>query len=155
MFRNSNIIIIGVELLFNSHFGHGSGPILFTYLNCDGTESRLPDCSYSFYNFGARHTDDAGVRCQRATTTSTLPSLSTCYFFMNFLLVRADCANGDIRLVNGTTLYEGRVEICYDGVWGSVCDSTSSWDYSGAAIVCLQLGFQGASNNVCYNNIII
>ena len=58
-------------------------------------------------------------------------------------LVRADCANGDIRLVNGTTPYEGRVEICYNGVWGSVCDS--NWDYWDAAIVCLQMGFQGTS----------
>ena len=45
--------------------------------------------------------------------------------------------------MNGTTPYEGRVEICYDGVWGSVCDS--GWDYWDAAIVCLQMGFQGAS----------
>ena len=67
------LIITGVELFFNSHFGHGSGPVLFIYLDCDGTESRLSDCStYSSYFFGARHTDDAGVRCQRATTTSKL-----------------------------------------------------------------------------------
>ena len=45
--------------------------------------------------------------------------------------------------MNGTTPYEGRVEICYDGVWGSVCDS--SWNDQDAAIVCLQLGFQGTS----------
>ena len=61
---------------------------------------------------------------------------------MNFL-VRSNCANGDIRLVNGATPYEGRVEICYDGVWGSVCDS--SWNDRDAAIVCLQMGFQGTS----------
>ena len=35
------------------------------------------------------------------------------------------------------------MEICYDGVWGSVCDS--SWSDQDAAIVCLQLGLQGAS----------
>jgi deleted-in-malignant-brain-tumors protein 1 len=64
-------------------------------------------------------------------------------FILTEFLVRADCANGDVRLVNGTTPYEGRVEICYDGVWGSVCDS--GWDYWEAAIVCLQLGFPGTS----------
>ena len=51
--------------------------------------------------------------------------------------------NGDVRLVNSTTAYEGRVEICYDGVWGSVCDS--SWNDRDAAIVCQQMGFQGTS----------
>ena len=59
-------------------------------------------------------------------------------------LVQSNCADGDVRLMNGTTPYEGRVEICYDGVWGSVCDS--GWNYQDAAIVCLQLGFQGTSN---------
>ena len=51
--------------------------------------------------------------------------------------------NGDVRLVNSTTAYEGRVEICYNGVWGSVCDS--SWNDRDAAIVCQQMGFQGTS----------
>ena len=54
--------------------------------------------------------------------------------------------------MNGTTPYEGRVEICYDGVWGSVCDS--SWNDQDAAIVCLQLGFQGTSK-FTHNNFII
>ena len=57
--------------------------------------------------------------------------------------VRSNCVNGNVRLVNGTTPYEGRVEICYGGVWGSVCDY--NWDYKDAAIVCLQMGFQGTS----------
>ena len=64
------------------------------------------------------------------------------------MLARSDCNNGDVRLVNGTTPSEGRVEICYDGVWGSVCESWYNWNDRDAAIVCLQLGFQGAST--CY-----
>ena len=59
------------------------------------------------------------------------------------ILVRSDCTNGDVRLMNGSTPSEGRVEICYEGVWGSVCDS--GWDKWDAAIVCLQMGFQGTS----------
>ena len=59
----------GVELLYTNYFGSGSGPILFGYLNCDGTESRLSDCStYSSFPFGVSHTSDAGVRCQSAVT---------------------------------------------------------------------------------------
>ena len=52
--------------------------------------------------------------------------------------------------MNGTTAYEGRVEICYDGVWGSVCDQ--NWDYWDAAIVCLQMGFQGTSQYNTFND---
>jgi hypothetical protein len=43
------------------------------------------------------------------------------------------------------------VEICYDGVWGSVCNN--NWDYIDAAIVCLQMGFQGTSKIRIYHSL--
>ena len=51
----------------------------------------------------------------------------------------SNCTNGDIRLKNGNTEYEGRVEMCYSGVWGSICPS--SWDSNDAKVVCRQLGY--------------
>ena len=63
--------------------------------------------------------------------------------------VAQTCTDGEARLVNGTTASEGRVEICYAGIWGSVCDS--SWDNNDAAIICMQLGFQGTSTAIYLN----
>ena len=54
------------------------------------------------------------------------------------------CENGAVRLVSsegvtGVNVMEGRVEVCWNEAWGTVCDR--SWTPNDAQVVCQQLGF--------------
>ena len=54
------------------------------------------------------------------------------------------CYDGELRLRGGYDVNQGRVEICFDGVWGTVCDDVG-WDDGGrtnAQVVCEQLGLE-------------
>ena len=62
------------------------------------------------------------------------------YLYMYSLIIFADdCGDGDIRLVNGESEIEGRVEICRGRRWGTMCDS--QWTDNHTAVVCRYLGF--------------
>ena len=51
-----------------------------------------------------------------------------------------ECQTGSARLVGGTEEYEGRVEVCINNYWGSVC--RYSWSTNENKVLCKQLGHQ-------------
>uniref|UniRef100_A0A8C4II97 SRCR domain-containing protein n=1 Tax=Dicentrarchus labrax TaxID=13489 RepID=A0A8C4II97_DICLA len=95
----------------SAHFGQGSGPIWLDDVDCSASERFLSDCQHrGFGTHNCRHSQDAGVVCSGV----------------------------QIRLAgSGSTRCSGRVEIYYNGAWGTVCDD--SWDLNDATVVCRQL----------------
>ena len=71
----------------------------------------------------------------------------------NFSLYDVDpgnCEEGAVRLLDGIIDQEGRVEVCHDGVWGSICDE--GWDKTDAHIICQQLGYAETGDFIMTHN---
>ncbi|CAM5081483.1 unnamed protein product [Eretmochelys imbricata] len=93
-----------------AHYGEGSGQIWLDDVNCSGNESDLWACpSRGWGQHNCRHKEDAGVLCSEFT---------------------------DLRLVSDSDC-AGRLEVFYNGTWGSVCSNQMSGVTP--AIVCKQL----------------
>ena len=65
----------------------------------------------------------------------------------------APCTTGHLRLSGGNSANEGRVEICMNNEWGTVCDD--SWGANDAIVVCRQLGYptQGQCKGPCFKTV--
>ena len=110
-------ILVGAEAVEGGVYGQSILDIIGGF-SCNGNEQNLLDttCSYSD-SVDCGHHEDAGVRC---------PEL---------------CDNeGDIRLADGPTIYEGRLEICANGQWSSIC-ADDAFCSDAATVACRQLGY--------------
>lgn len=55
------------------------------------------------------------------------------------LVESSNCQEGDVRLVNGSFTTEGRVEVCSNGIWGSIC--STKFTAIDAYVICKELGY--------------
>ena len=108
---------LGPRTYINLQYGRGFGDIKYSELDCTGNETHLINCTKLTSGFFCSHFEDVGVGCEPG------------------------CEDGQLKLVDGDVVTEGRLEICSNGMWGTVCDNTASWGIHEARVVCQQLGF--------------
>ncbi|XP_037696375.1 T-cell differentiation antigen CD6 isoform X2 [Choloepus didactylus] len=100
-----------VQALPGLHFAPGQGPVHRDAVNCSGTEAYLWDCPGLPGNQYCGHKEDAGVVCSEHQSW---------------------------RLTGGADPCDGQVEVHYQGVWNTVCDS--EWYQPEAEVLCRALG---------------
>ena len=79
------------------------------------------------------------------SSVDTVSSVCVCKHIPESSTPMADCADGELRLVDGIDATNGgRLEICFNSAWGTICGDR--FNQTEAAVACGQLGFsrQGA-----------
>ncbi|XP_028411948.1 deleted in malignant brain tumors 1 protein-like [Dendronephthya gigantea] len=108
----------------------GDGQIWLDEVGCTGRESSLTNCSYTGWgkSIDCQHSDDAGVECTNEVKTPPVR------------------LKGPLS-EDGT----GRVEVFFNGEWGTICDDT--WNTKNARVVCRQLGYPDAARTLARSQV--
>ena len=110
-----------VQLRDDAHYS----PSLLKYVYCVGNEDMLLDCTYSKVSSSQslhRYYSIAAVLCQGSATQLNNTN---------------ECISGEVQLANSSNNIEGRVEICTEGIWVSVC--YRNWGIEETHAFCKQL----------------
>ena len=93
-----------------NRYGAGNESIWLDDVQCNGTEPDIGDCRHGGWGqHKCGHNQDVTVSCNT------------------------------VRLVDGPSPREGRLEVEYNGTWGTVCDD--GFTHSAARVVCLMLAY--------------
>jgi deleted-in-malignant-brain-tumors protein 1 len=111
-------------MIYNQ-YGPGAGIIWMDDVACTGSEASLANCGQAGWGVSnCGHAEDVSISC------IGVPVIS-------------------VRLAGSTTARKGRLEVLYNGVWGTVCDD-NFWN-DDAAVACYMLGY-GRVGQPYYNS---
>ena len=134
-------LLYSIPVIGSRFGGYYKGSVVLDDLLCTGNEFNLTQCNTgSGTHQCTDHSQDAGVRCMYETQCES-NSLR--------LIPDNDQTAQELYLSEGSLpsyyfiddeIHRGRLEICMDGEWSSICYD-ESWNNQDAIVACEQLGF--------------
>ncbi|XP_072745020.1 uncharacterized protein [Anoplolepis gracilipes] len=150
-----------LEVRAGGFYGNLDPPTRFMVdqLKCRGNETTLRECDFNGWGIHNCQPEEAvGIVCKTAVNTcqeghwkcDNSPTCIPTPFICDEVV---DCpdrsdespehcdAPFELRLANGSSPMQGRVEVRHHGVWGTVCDD--DFTNATAAVICRSLGYGG------------
>ena len=78
-----------------------------------------------------------------------MPCSHVIMYTLAAVTVEPPCTPRAVRLVGGSNQLQGRVEVCYNGRWGTVCEDR--FNTTEANVVCRMLGYSRRGQDVNAN----
>ena len=113
-----------------------TGNLTLYSISCNGGSNFFTqDCSYSLIS------GYSGGGCNLRSEL-----IVGCY-------LQSTCTQDSIRLVGGNISPEGRVEMCYQNLWGAIIYQSYTWDTNDAMVACRQLGLPWECKYIILNHL--
>ena len=133
----TNLIVDSLPIR-KSEYGSFFGNILLDNLICTGYENSLLDCvdesDIGVHN--CDHNEDAGVECMSLCVESSVRLIPSTFSATDFYSQEYDYAEYNFVKED---LSRGRVEICLNGEWRTIC--SHQWNNVDSSVACRQLYF--------------
>lgn len=137
-----NCTLAGAIAVQGGQFSDPDSPVFIGAVNCSGQEANLLECSSELSP--ASCVEVAGIVCQGMSDHFWLVALCILHIAVELDTLVGNCTEGDLRLEGGVNNTQGRVEVCLNNAWGTICNS--QFGTNEARVICHQLGFSNTSN---------
>ena len=120
-------------------YGDSSIPVALQDVQCSGSEENIFNCNKTVPD-EPLSCQNVEVECQGMWTC--IPATHTHHPLSRIALStpEANCSDGEVRLVGGKEEGIGRVEVCLNRAWGTVCGIGVGFGAEDAQVVCRELG---------------
>ena len=130
--------VVDVLYFLDSFYERPNKTVHLTNVQCSGNEESINACTKTSISLAIGKTTYRNSPVVAVDCSPEPPTEPTCLPKQGLVIPAPSCSpEGSVRLADGSTSNEGRLEYCYTGKWSPFC----TLDFSAASVACKQLGY--------------